>query len=558
MQLSKKLIMKKQFINLRFILGLFLLIGIASCETIELDLTEDPLAITPDSADAQLLTNQIQLDFVFFAETAGEFGGDVTRIGQMAGRQYLAAYGPTTFDRLWQRAYRDILSDIRIMTPLAEESGLSKNVGIGQFVEAYVLVTLVDLFGDVPYSEALDPENLNPMADSGEVLYERAIELLNLAIVNFNDDVAPDPDNDFYYDGNFQNWVKAANSLKMKIYASSRLVDDSAVTSFNSIVASGDFITSTSEDMQFTFGANEVQPDTRHPEYAAQYTGQGGGDYMSNWMMDKMDTSNDPRIRYYYYRQNAVTPGADGEDPNLELLACSAAVAPDHYDGFTFCYLSNGYWGRDHGNAQGIPPDGLLKTAYGVYPVGGQFDDNSFSAISQGSGGGGAGIMPILLASTMDFLRAEIALVSNDPASAETLLQSGIEKSISKVRTFGALDADADLAGFEPTNSDVTTFVGDTVSSFVANTTEGRFNVLGEQFFISLYGNGMDAYNFYRRTGYPSTLQPNLEPSPGGFIRSMLYPQSYAATNSNASQKPDQTVRVFWDTNPVSGFPFSN
>ena len=68
----------------------------------------------------------------------------------------------------------------------------------------------------------------------------------------------------------------------------------------------------------------------------------------------------------------------------------------------------------------------------------------------------------------------------------------------------------------------------------------------------------MDAYNFYRRTGFPSTLQPNIEANPGAFIRSMLYPQSYAATNSNAQQKPDQTVQVFWDTNPASGFPLSN
>ena len=40
-----------------------------------------------------------------------------------------------------------------------------------------------------------------------------------------------------------------------------------------------------------------------------------------------------------------------------------------------------------------------------------------------------------------------------------------------------------------------------------------------------MYGNGVDAYNAYRRTGFPTTLQPNMEPNPGSYIRSLYYPQ---------------------------------
>ena len=47
----------------------------------------------------------------------------------------------------------------------------------------------------------------------------------------------------------------------------------------------------------------------------------------------------------------------------------------------------------------------------------------------------------------------------------------------------------------------------------------GGWNVMAREFFTSLFGNGTDAYDFYRRTGYPTNLQPNLEPNPGGFIR---------------------------------------
>jgi hypothetical protein len=53
---------------------------------------------------------------------------------------------------------------------------------MGQVMEAYTIVTLVDMFGDIPYSEALDPTNLNPKLDAGADVYAKAIELLDKAI----------------------------------------------------------------------------------------------------------------------------------------------------------------------------------------------------------------------------------------------------------------------------------------------------------------------------------------------------------------------------------------
>ena len=113
--------------------------------------------------------------------------------------------------------------------------------------------------------------------------------------------------------------------------------------------------------MQFTYGTNEVQPDTRHPAYSSDYTVNGGGTYRSISLMAYMQDKNDPRRRYYFYRQRGTTPGQDA-DPALETLQCSLQTPPAHYDGFPFCGLTNGYWGRDHGNDEGIPPDGFLRT----------------------------------------------------------------------------------------------------------------------------------------------------------------------------------------------------
>ena len=557
-----------------------------SCESTELDLTADPNFLTPEQASPDFFLNSIQEDFARQIDgdatgdpndnfqTGGNVTGDgfsilgseLTRLMPLNSRDYRSAYQDIDTDDEWDNAYRGILFDIRSMTPGAEEAGLTRHVGIGQFIEAYTLVTLVDFFGDVPYTEALQaPEILNPKLDSGASVYAAALDLLDQAIGNFTNTTAAIPPTDYFYNNNYSKWVKAANTLKLRIYLQTRLVDASAAASFNAIIASGNYIADTADDFDWNWpGTSASQPDTRHPNYGINYASAGASHYTSNWLANLMDTSGDPRLRYYYYRQTIDVPGQDGFPPDEELLTCSLQTPPAHYvtGGFTFCALPNGYWGRDHGDDEGGPPDGLLKTTFGVYPAGGRFDDDSFAAIAQGNdplsfGGGGKGITPILDAFMVDFWRAEMALAAGNTGDAATFLESALTKQIAKTQSYVSNDAGADLS-FEPTATDVSDFIAATVASFNAAAGNDKWDVLAEQFFVSHYGNGIETYNFYRRTGYPSTMQPNREPDPGAFIRSMYYPNQAVTSNQNISQKTDQTVQVFWDTNPASGFPFSN
>ena len=515
-----------------------------SCETTELDLRTNPNALSADQASPDFLLNQIQLSFAGIVRSMGNYGAELTRIEYMFGKNYVNVYQPSSFQGAWSSAYATLLEDIKAMEVLASEGGLTYHSGIGKFMKAFTMVTLVDYFGDVPYSQAnLGAENFNPAVDSGSDIYAAAHALLDSAIADFNAD-GPAPQNDFYYDGDSSKWVKAANTLKLKMYATTRVHDGSIDSGFSSIIASGNYIDDVDSDFQFTYGTNEVQPDTRHPAYSSDYTVNGGGNYRSISFMNYLQETNDPRRRYYFYRQNAVTPGFDGSEPALETLQCSLQTPPTHYsDGnYPFCGLPNGYWGRDHGNDEGIPPDGFLRTLVGVYPAGGAFDDSRFEALGQGAGAGGNGIVPILLSSSVHFWQAEVALASGNTASAKEHLLAGLAASVEKVSAFGSLDTTADLST-EPSADDISLHANQTGSAF----DEDPWNVLGHQFLVSLYGNGSDAYNFYRRTGYPNNLQPNLEPNPGAFIRSMWYPANFVNTNSSVNQKADVTQKVFWD-----------
>ena len=538
--------------NSKNILTLFLcvLFTLVSCDTLELDLTENPNALSPNQADAGFFLNSIQIDFAFWVSSMGDRGGELTRINYMSGRTYNNVYSPDSWNGVWSSAYRGMLEDIRLMNILADEAGLTYHRGMGKVFQAYILLTLVDYFGDIPYTEALQGAEaiLNPVSDSGESVYNAAISTLESAISDFNSG-GPVPSNDYYYQGDADKWIKAANSIKKKA-----LLNLGDFSNYNSIT---NYIVNPSDDFQFVWGTSPATPDTRHPLYRSNYTSTGGGEYMSNWLMFNMINGHagntDPRINYYFYRQVDNTPGFDSS-ADEEVLECGLPgyyVPPQLRGSETpFCAPTNstskpanGYWGRDHGNDNGIPPDGFKRTLRGIYPAGGAFDDESFEGKVDGDGQGGFGITPILLSSWMHFMNAEVNVNTGGDPTFETLI--ALEQALIKTD---------DLGGPELSDEDVSNYIAAFTSDWNASTsTEEKLDMWATEFFISLTGNGIDAYNSYRRNGYPRSLQPNIEPDPGQFPLIQYYPANYVNTNKNADQRSSKTERVFWNSNGPTG-----
>ena len=534
-----------------YILGLCMstLLVLVSCETTELDLTDNPNALSPSQADPTFFLNSIQIDFAFWVNSMGDRGAELTRINYMSGRTYNNIYSPDSWNGIWSSAYRGMLEDIRLMNLLAEEAGLNYHRGMGKVFEAYILMTLVDYFGDIPYTEALQGGEgiLNPEADSGASVYSAAIALLDSSIADFIAE-GPVPSNDYFYGGDASKWIKAANSIKKKA-----LLNQGDFSAYNAI---SNYISEPEDDFQFSWGTSAATPDTRHPYYRSSYTSTGGNEYMSNWMMFKMlnghGGNTDPRINYYFYRQVSETPGFDSA-ANEEVLECGL---PGYYvppqlrgDDTPFCAPTNsaskpagGYWGRDHGNDNGIPPDGFLKTLRGVYPAGGTFDDRSFSGQIAGDGLAGAGITPVMLSSWMHFMNAEVAVSTGGDPTTETL--TALEQALNK--------AD-DLGGPEMAQEDVDAYVAAFTSDWsAASSVSEKLDMWATEFFISMAGNGIDAYNSYRRNGFPRDVQPNIEPDPGQFPLIQYYPANYVNTNKNASQRANKNERVFWNSNGPS------
>lgn len=552
--------------NLIKYLTIVLLAGglITACETTDLDQRVSPNDLASDQADPNLLLNAIQLAYTTNQQVISDRGAELVRIDYMFGRDYFNNYPGSTFNGIWSRTYSSggngagdfvsigILTNLQALEQIDAETDTdySFHIGVAKTLLAHCLFQLADYLGQATWSEAGNPSDFPaPMMDDGPAVYTAAHGLLDEAETLLTGAPTGLGESDLFYGSDTSKWIKLINTLRLRAY-----VLEGRTADFNSIIAGGDFISDSSDDFQFNYGTNELNPDTRHPDYAADYTTSGANIYQSNWIMETMLNLDDPRIRYYFYRQVDATPGADA-DPNEETISCSLVVPPAHYAGFTYCSVPNGYWGRSHGNDEGTPPDNFLRAAVGVYPAGGRFDDDDFGGVFLGIGGGGAGLEPIIMSSYVDFWRGIMAASDTDRAA---FMRAGLEKSIAKVQEYGGIDPDADLS-FAPSPADVTAYIDAQVAAFNAATGDDKENIFAEQYFITLYGGATEAYNYYRLTGFPTTLLPNWEANPGPFPRTFLLPQNEVITNANLTQRSDLTTQVFWDTNPASPtFPPAN
>ena len=602
-----------------------------SCDSLELEQLASPNELSADQADPDLLLNSIQLAYRLTQRTFQANSAELGRVDYMFGRNYLDNYGDGTLDAAWTRLYsNDGVRGINTNTQAIEaldianpDKDLSYHLGIAKTLQAHTLMQMVDFLGDIPWSEAGKPDEFpKPKADDSADVYAAAVAILAEAKTLFTNTSGIGTGTDLYYGGDADKWIKLVNTIQMRA--------DLTVENYAAVVAATNVIENTEDDFQFSYGTNVLSPDTRHPNYGADYTSSGANIYQSNWLIRQMigefpygdfSASTDPRRRYYFYRQTWFTPGnmsifrdINGRfgpagtaylyngDPNGETLSCSLQDAPTHIQFTTdeeiFCSMPIGYWGRFHGNDEGTPPDNFTRTAVGVYPSGGSFDgypdaapfiahyeqaDGSITtdssgeyigyeasiaflynqAVGLGDGGGGAGIDPIYLASYVDFMKAEAHLALSNPTAAATHFEAGMTKSIAKVQSFGALDGTADTSE-APDAADVAAFIALKTAEFNAAADEtsvdangfpiakDKMDLLGEQYFIAMYGGAADAFNFIRRTGYPRTLSRSLDSNPGTFPRTVLYPSSEVSANPNILQKQDLSQTVFWDKGVVN------
>ena len=552
----KKIIIKK-FSPLLLVLTML----VVGCDDDFLNINVNPNNPSSASLDLLLVAAQTSMGF--------ETTRDIMEHNSIIARQFYNLsesqynFGGTDFDNDWNAIYRDGLKEFNEVTLRADEQGLPGFAGIGRVSQAYLFSYLVDNFNDVPYSEALQGEtNLFPAFDNASAIYsgpEGLIAMVDQAIANFNAALALDPivnvSADLIYGSStdaaqWLSWRKAAKTLKLKLLLNLRDVDAATATSgINALITGNDLITTASENFQFNWGTT-VTPQNRHPLYQQEYEQQASTFYMDNWLMLQMVSRNDPRSIFYFFRQGAYEDFdfAAGGDP--ELTPCLQRSDCASWDAL-FALGVDGYWGRDHGDPSGIPGDGLLRTTFGLYPVGGALDvgpgGGSVAGTGSTSGASGAGITPWLTSAMTNLFIAEAELMLNsDAAAARTRLQTAIEQSMLAINSYASSVAVATQIFDADRDAYITTILGEYDA---ATTAGGRMNVIARELLISTYGNGIEGYNVVRRADAPTDLPASLSPL-NSFPNRLPYANEELTSNPNApATLPSFSDRIFWDVN---------
>ncbi len=552
---------------------------VSACDAIDENL-DNPTQVTPENAQVEDVYNSVQLTMAGIMGNMWYWPSSLVRMtANTSAYDYITASNPSSFDGIWNNVYANLWSDIEVVEALAGDIGLDKHVANVKIMKAYSMMLLVDVFGDIPFSQALQGTNvIAPTADPAAQVYDEARTLLNDAIALLANTNAADPRYDNFYDGDEAAWTTLANTLLLRAAVTTRLVDPAAsAAAVNAALANG-VIDSQSEDWQFSYGSTRENPNSRHPRYNNSYE-NNDGDYMATYYMwllraEKEDAGIavvDPRIRYYFYRQTEDAGALDRNEyschwSDFPEMSSRPTWYSDVDPRMPYCipFDGDGYFGRDHLNNEGIPPDGDLRTVYGIYPFGGQFDFDEFDSQQQNgtTGALGRGVWPMMLSSYTHFLRAEAALTLGTSDDARAQLEAGMRASFTKVKSFEARDngtfsTQVELRdGTTGTVSEIYGMQSDDVDDYVAfvlgqydaaTSDDDRLDIMMKEYYIALWGNGVEAYNMYRRTGKPANMMPALESGQGPFIRSFFYPAVHETRNPNVNQKSSVDLPVFWD-----------
>ncbi len=219
-------------------------------------------------------------------------------------------------DNHWEILYRDVLKDLKESAKIINETtyvgdaspNVKKNrLAIVEIMEIYTWSVLVETFGDIPYSEALDIEKPLPKYDDGLTVYKDLIARLDVAIADMDPAFGSMGDADNMYQGDVAQWIKFANSLKLRMGLLIADVPGQAAYAQTVVeqAAPGVF-TSNADNARLVYLS--AQPNT-NPIYD-DLVASGRHDFVpTSVIIDAMNALNDPRRPFYFTLIDTATSG---------------------------------------------------------------------------------------------------------------------------------------------------------------------------------------------------------------------------------------------------------
>lgn len=425
---------------------------------------------------------------------------------------------------LFNGAYNSELQDLEVVMQRGKAANQPGVWGPAQVLSAYGFSVLTDVFGDVPYKEALDPAVLRPAYDPQKEIYDSIFVTLNAASDALSGAANLLGAGDPYYGGDPAAWRRLANSLRLR--QAMRLTNVAGeATRVNAEVAAaiaaseGGLIDENSENALLVWPGNGIYDNP----WAANFKTRDDH-RISARLVTIMQGLNDPRIEVYAMPAGTVLP----EDPARTKNWCPSFAGGDCYVGLVNALT--------HTTASPLLPN-TSRPGEIFYP----------GATTYGTFGGSGGAFPSTLFTAAEtyFLLAEAAQRSIGgltPAQAANYYNLGIRRSM-EFWGIPAATIDAYLLSapvlYVPGNAGL--------------------RQIATQKWLALYTDPIQAWSEVRRTCQPANVEPGPNARAGFNIipRRLQYSTTEAAVNRAEKEEAAQRQwgkitdsmldRIYWD-----------
>ncbi|MDO3694802.1 SusD/RagB family nutrient-binding outer membrane lipoprotein [Wenyingzhuangia sp. chi5] len=464
-----------------------LCLTLSSCDSDELlKVNENPNVAT--SIDPDYL-----LGYAAYAWTGVRTGGDLYlpvgwanqafSTGGNAGWGYAEDrydISPFSTGNTWSGYFVSVGNNLNIAIEQAESAEPKNNNGAAQckLVLANTMFENTMIFGDIPFRQAWKADEFtSPVFDPQEQILNDLLTMIDEAIAQIDiTSVLKISNNDPYYKGDMEKWIKFGTSLKLKILMTMVDKDPSKASDIGALVNSSELITLSADNFEIDY---YDETNSENPKFKI-FKNYAGGE--NPWVFANtigftfMEDRNDPRISIYfdandngdYLPVDTATEAALDTDANL--LSSPISVTK--------------LWTAD-------APDLILS------------------------------------ASEIQLLRAEIYArgigVTADLNMANTLYKAGVKES---------------LVYYSVSETDATTYVnGDLpdISTMSASDAEKEIHI---QQWIDFQDRTLEGWINWRRSGPEGSEVPDLQLPPGapagGLFRRYTYPSDELTSNKNA------------------------
>jgi hypothetical protein len=490
----------------------------SSCDKSFLDVNTNPNTL-PTASPNYVFTNALNTSATNMLnpnETGSYWSGQWSQSNGYILSTTIFAYNFTNGDFNYWDGFYDNLNDYQFVINNADAYNQKFLKGPAKIMKALLFQQLVDMYGNVPYSDALQGvKSLAPKFDDQKAVYESLVTLLDEAIADLkaNTFASAFSGSDLVFKGSNTKWIRFANSLKMRILMRQARIagrESYIKTEINKIVTEGSGVI-TGEDIGiggsgfFLATAGKLNPVYDRWGYDANGAKRALNNYprLTQYLVNSLKSSSDTlrlkRIGYALGGESASTPGvSSGKE------------------------LASNYVGVPFGQSSGFLPSAASALGPSLL-VKGQFDRPYI----------------IFTAAEAQFLMAEAKQRFNDvtlPGTAKSYFEEGMLQSF---RTLGAATSGA------------AAFKGSKIENYDFDASTDKLRAIAIQKWIALCNfNGLEAWTEYRRNNLPQTPQTVQVVDSKRPVR-FYYPNTESGSN-DVNVKAQGTIdvfanRLFWD-----------